>query len=513
MNRCAVALGLAACLWSCGDNKPASPTVDARPDAATLLDASHDAPAATSVTSFCSALSATICAGLQACECRFDQRPYDASGCVTARTNDCIMSFGDNVGPDLATGRAAFDEHAVQACLNDTSALANDCDLNQGLGSPLPTACSSVVRATAAVGENCTLRGSGLAFCGAGGEGVCVPNESAPTRCVALPTANEACFNDLCAPGLVCNAGTCREPAMLGAACVASPVANPCGLGLVCDASNHCSAPLAVGATCDSTAQCQAGLTCTNAQCTVVALLGDGCTGPNTCGSARGCGRAPETRTCSTPDNVGDACLTDTCATGLVCPVDMTCTVLPGPGNACLDGTYCAAGATCLDGVGTCAVLPGINQTCAAGSRFCADGLGCRFSDNTCQPGPAAGQECLLNPPDYVCAAGLGCDFGSSGSICKPLTGAGAACNTDRTCNAVTYCDGNTQTCVARHGNGARCEQPNECTGGLECAFAPGGSRCRPIPSNAQPCESACTAGLACKGPGGECVKAFCTLP
>ncbi|HPH66283.1 MAG TPA: hypothetical protein PLF40_11080, partial [Kofleriaceae bacterium] len=321
MNRCAVALGLAACLWSCGDNKPASPTIDARPDAATLLDASHDAPAATSVTSFCSALSATICAGLQACECRFDQRPYDASGCVTARTNDCIMSFGDNVGPDLATGRAAFDERAVQACLNDMSALANDCDLNQGLGSPLPTACSAVVRATAAVGENCTLRGSGLAFCGAGGEGVCVPNESAPTRCVALPTANEACFNDLCAPGLVCNAGTCRQPAMLGAACVASPVANPCGLGLVCDASNHCSAPLAVGATCDSTAQCQAGLTCTNAQCTVVALLGDGCTGPNTCGSARGCGRAPETRTCSTPDNVGDACLTDTCATGLVCPV------------------------------------------------------------------------------------------------------------------------------------------------------------------------------------------------
>ncbi len=513
---CAIGVGSIGMAGSvgCGDNHATPVVADAAIDAPVVADAAIDAPGSTTVVRFCSQVSTRICQGLSACGCRFDQRAYAANECVAARTADCVTGFGGNVGPDLASGRATFDEPSVQACLTDVTVLAAACDLNPGFGAPLPIACSTVVRANVAVGETCTLRNGGLAFCGATGEGVCLPNKDGPTMCVALPTVGAACFNDLCAPGLVCNSDSCQPPAALGIACQGNSSVNPCVAGLVCAPSGLCTAPQLVGAACDASTQCQAGLTCDNQQCVAIAQLGDGCTGPGTCGNARGCGPAPETRTCATPDAVGDACLTDTCATGLVCPSAATCTSLPGVGSACLDGNYCGAGTTCLDGVGTCATLPGVGQTCAAGARFCADGLGCRFSDNTCQPGPVSGQECLLNPPtDYVCASGLGCDFTVNGSICAPLTGAGAACNTDRTCTAGTFCDGATQKCTARYSDGARCNQPNECLPGLECAFAPGGARCRPIPLAAQPCDSACANGLACKGPGGECVPAFCTMP
>ena len=39
----------------------------------------------TTPAAFCQAVSERICAGLEACACRFDLRPYDAAGCVAAR--------------------------------------------------------------------------------------------------------------------------------------------------------------------------------------------------------------------------------------------------------------------------------------------------------------------------------------------------------------------------------------------------------------------------------------------
>jgi hypothetical protein len=40
----------------------------------------------------------------------------------------------------------------------------------------------------------------------------------------------------------------------------------------------------------------------------------------------------------------------------------------------------------------------------------------------------------VLNPPDYLCADGLGGDFAAEGSICIERGGAGAACTNDRVC-------------------------------------------------------------------------------
>ncbi|MCX5748398.1 MAG: hypothetical protein NT062_38585, partial [Proteobacteria bacterium] len=355
------------------------------------------------------------------------------------------------------------------------------------------------------------LTGGGLAFCGATGEGVCVPSETVAT-CTALPGAGEACPYDLCAAGLACDGGTCAAPAALGAACQVSAA---CATGLICDPTLHCAAPLGATAACDASAQCQAGLACDQGACTALAALGDGCDGPPVCGAQRSCGRAPETRTCTDPDASGAPCMTDTCADGLTCASSppMTCVALPLSGEACLDGYACAAGLTCIDGVGTCAPLPGVGQTCAAGSRFCADGLGCRPSDNTCQPGPGSGQECLLNPPDYVCGAGLGCDFGMTGSTCIGLGAAGAACNTDRTCAVGTYCELSTLQCAARLPDGASCSDGNECLVGHECAARPGGPICQPLPARDQPCAYDCTSGLRCQGPGGQCVRELCVIP
>ncbi|MCX5742820.1 MAG: hypothetical protein NT062_10020, partial [Proteobacteria bacterium] len=104
---------------ACGDNTPRPP---ATPDAPGAPDA-PDAPTVTTPASFCRAFSERICAGLDACACRFDQRAYDAAGCADARTADCVASFGAKVGPDLAAGHARFDEAVVASCLAATDAM------------------------------------------------------------------------------------------------------------------------------------------------------------------------------------------------------------------------------------------------------------------------------------------------------------------------------------------------------------------------------------------------------
>lgn len=471
--------------------------------------ASGDAGTGTTPASFCAGFATRICAGLSACGCRFDVRAYDADGCVAARAAACTASLETRLGPDLAAGRARFHEPAVTACLDAVAAMAGACALAHGTSAPLPDACRAYVVATASLGDTCQL-GGGLAFCGADADGLCVPGESAAT-CTALPGSGAPCLNGQCAAGLACNADICAAPAASDAACSDSAA---CQDPLICDPTGHCAAPLAAAATCTDTAQCQAGLTCADGACTEVAVLGDGCGGPTTCGAGQACGRAPETRTCTDPDGAGAACMDTTCAAGLDCAdTSMTCVALPGDGAPCLDGFACAAGLTCADGVGTCAPLPGVGQTCAVGNRFCADGLGCRPSDNTCQPGPGLGQECYQNPPDYVCGAGLGCDFAATGSVCIAVGGEGDACITDRTCSADTFCDFATLRCTARLAAGAACSAGNECQPGDECELRAAGPSCAPIPGRGEPCFSACSGGLTCKGPGGECVPELCTIP
>jgi hypothetical protein len=460
---------LAAALAACGDD--AAPAADAGPDAST----------ATTVQSFCHDLSQRVCEGLASCGCRFDLRPYDMAGCVDARTSACAAGLGANVQADLDSGAAVFDEAAVQACLVAVTAEAQACVLAGETG--LPGACNAFVVANVAIGQVCALTGGGLAMC-ASGAGVCAPDTHA---CTALPGDGQACLGDLCAPGLACDAGTC------------APAPPP-------------PARLADGQSCTDDGQCLTGHTCEASLCAPGAALGDACTSPHACGADRSCGRAPETRTCGTPDGVGAPCMDGTCAAGLACAqATMTCQTLPGADAPCLDN-QCAAGLGCDDGTQTCKPLPGLGQPCAAGARFCADGLGCDQTTNTCVMPPGDGEACALNPPDYLCGPGLGCDFQATGSFCVPLRDIGDACMTDRTCLPGLYCEYSTNTCSARLPQGATCNDGNECQAGLECTPSPSDVTCQPTPAAGEPCTDVCVDGLACKGPGGECVNALCVI-
>ncbi len=349
----------------------------------------------------------------------------------------------------------------------------------QPASNQLPHACDMIILATAAIGAPCALTSGGLAYC-ADGLGVCPPGDSGAI-CTALPGDGAECAYGLCAPGLACtSAGTCGAPGAIGTTCLA---AGDCAPTLVCPPSGQCAAPLGEGATCTDYHQCGDGLTCVAGTCATAPTIGGACASQDQCGADLGCGRTPEARTCDDPDPQGGACTDGSCALGLGCSATtMTCAALPGAGDPCLDGFACAAGLTCADGLGTCVTLPGDGGTCAVGNRFCADGLGCDPSDNTCRPGPGLDQPYLLKPPDYVCGAGLACDFSANGSTCVPIGSAGAACNSNRTCGTGTYCDFSTLRCTPRKADGERCSDGNECATGSKCAPTAGGFRCAPIP-------------------------------
>jgi hypothetical protein len=491
---------LLSTIAACGGDDDSPPLADAAPT-------EPDAAPGTTVASFCHALSTEICAGLSSCSCRFDTRTYDAAGCVDARTAECSASLGRGVGADLASGQARFDDLAVTRCLGAVEALARSCDVGNGFAHPLPDACQAFVIANVPVGSECHLTSGGLAFCGASGEGLCVP-DGAALVCKALPVSG-ACLNGFCAAGLVCNGEICVPPVAEARECLAP---DACAPGLVCDATHRCGPPIGEGADCEYTLQCAEGLECRSSKCMALSPEGGACTNELTCGAGRACTSAPETRTCGDAGGVGAACSEGTCGDGLTCTSDGMCATLPGVGAACLEHR-CADGLTCDDGTVTCVALPGIGETCAAGDRFCAVGLGCRQSDNTCQAGGGIGEDCLLNPPDYVCGDGLGCFFNMDGtSTCEPLADVGGVCSTFRNCVTSTYCDLASLMCLPRLGAGTACTQGDECGAGLDCRPVGGRFVCAATPAAGEPCFESCPAESVCQGPGGECGAAFCTL-
>jgi hypothetical protein len=484
---------------ACGDNSRSPANPDAGTDASVDIDARIEPP----VTQYCRAISEVICSGLATCGCRFDTRAYDAAGCVEARTTSCVLATAAQAS-DVAAGRAEVEPVALARCVAALEGRATACEDVSS-----PPACRDALLSTAAIGATCDLAGGGLAFC-ADGAGVCGPGDG---TCLALPASGQACLGGVvCGHDLACVGGTCAPLGAAGDACEPGS----CGGMLVCSAAGTCGPRAAENAACTVDEQCATGLRCVQGDaggtCEPGIAEGAGCRGPGQCGASRGCVPDPESRTCTMADSLGEPCETASCATGLACDAAMlTCVALPGVNQPCLDN-LCAEGLTCGDGLGTCIELPDVGETCASGSRFCRDGLGCRESTNTCVVPPGAGQACVLNPPDALCAPGFGCDF-DAGSICVARGDAGAPCTSDRGCVATTYCEVSTTTCTPRLAAGASCEDGNECQQGHECAFVAGAAVCRPVPTTNQPCLFDCADELACKGPGGECAPALCTVP
>ncbi len=498
------ALGIVLAVGGCKPAKDAPTDTD---DAEVVVDTD----VASTVESFCLRLSAEICGGLQACDCRFDVRPYTADACVATRAQECETFLATALQADLDAGRVTLDSDRVNRCVEGVRAMADRCSVTWTGG--LPEVCALTFTDAAELSARCVAQGDGAAFC-AGGAGLCTYSEREQAAvCVALPLQDEACPQGVCAEDFRCaqGRGVCVAPGGQDHPCSESA---DCGDGLVCGTGRTCGAPIPVGGRCDATPQCEEGLSCDDGTCAASVPLDGGCYGPVECGAARSCGRAPESRTCGAPDGFGQECRDGTCGDSLACAsATQTCVTLPGADETCLDGFACGDGLTCADGLGVCAVLPGLGDTCASGSRFCDDGLGCDFNTNTCQAGPGEGEDCLLNPPDYVCAEGLGCDFGTMGSVCVSIGGAGSVCNTDRTCASDTFCDFTTLLCTDRYADGAPCAQGGECAVGSSCSPQPEGYVCTPIPARGEVCVDACDQGSVCKGPGGQCVQTFCVIP
>lgn len=469
-------------------------------------------PESSYVTAACERVNERVCAGLVACGCRLDVRGYseadgdrysDERSCVINREPACVQALVRRVLPDLEAGRAKADERALAACADAIDALAKECVLASP--GPLPAACDALFIDVAKVGEPCRIEGGGIVFCG-DGQGICTG--AAPRTCEPLPGSGSPCASGRCGAGLVCVSDVCAAPGATGTACSSNA---GCGAALAC-VSERCAAPVQAGGGCARSDECAAGLRCDGAKCVDATALGEECSFADACGAGRGCALAPETRTCRDPAKVGELCATDDCEIGLACdPATGTCARPAEEGRDCAQTRACAEGYACSDADQTCRRLPDVGETCFMGDRFCRSGLGCRESSNTCEEGGGAGSACLLNPPDYVCAPGFGCDFTANGSLCKELGGAGTACETSRTCSSTTWCvEGK---CAPRIAHQQPCPEGAGCLPGLACVRQSGERRCLGIPRSGEPCESECAAGLRCRGGGGRCAPRFCLVP
>src|SRR5262249_4941295 len=96
---------------------------------------------------------------------------------------------------------------------------------------------------------------------------------------------------------------------------------------------------------------------------------------------------------------------------------------------------------------------------------------------------------------------------------CRDATSAcGTSCNGTSDCLSTDFCDGNTQTCKPKKGNGLTCASPDECASNA-CSGPDGGKVCcnTPCDGQGQSCTMAgnvgkcqcqgvtCAAGIACQ--------------
>lgn len=148
---------------------------------------------------------------------------------------------------------------------------------------------------------------------------------------------------------------------------------------------------------------------------------------------------------------VGESCAQATCWDGTVCsPSSMTCVVLPGPGEPCVEHA-CAVGAKCtaedmcvsLAGLGaacdaevpgagcdwaytltceeesaTCQLRPGPGEPCGGSFAGTCRGQSLRCLDGTCAWLPDVGEPCVplvsgVDGPQPECLSGLICEQGS----------------------------------------------------------------------------------------------------
>lgn len=196
-----------------------------------------------------------------------------------------------------------------------------------------------------------------------------------------------------------------------------------------CDQPGTCAATGNVGDACTSTA-CRSGLSCTSGICTdpktpvpPVAPAGGSC-------ATAVC---PDTQYCDTASSIctdrladGGSCASDTqCRIGSKCSPSSVCTHVPVVGDACTVGTYgCPIGAYC-SAAGRCTSDPGIGGACGA----------------------------LSGSDPVYCIEGW-CDTGTGTTgTCAAFEALGASCSATAPyqCGLYAGCDATSSTCVPNY--------------------------------------------------------------
>ncbi|MFO0683186.1 MAG: hypothetical protein U0234_14105 [Sandaracinus sp.] len=436
---------------------------------------------------YCRPLAMRLCQAASTCGCGavIPGGVFDVDACVTRWSGRCVAAYQ----PFLDAG-AVVDADAAAACLTRIDAETATCS------APSPVTiyalCAPFLVVPADLGDPCQAP-----YC-AGGAGTCAGGTCAP-RAIAGASCDDM-FT--CATGLVCLDGHCAAPLAEGASCTSDLACTPplhCAIG---GAGGVCTALGASGDPCTSANDCEVGLVCEGAHCQPQPT---DCSSA-ACGSHSACGGP---RACAPRVPVGGACVEDrACEPTAYCEGGV-CVARPVDGEACARGTVCAPGLGCDGDGGTCRPLPTLDAPCAFGETglVCADGFACR-DDNTCGPLPTEGMNCAAGT---MCAAGLGCDFTPSGSVCIVPRTEGGACESDRSCAAAFHC-GPAGTCTADLPDGSPCSLGNECVGvcGLD---AGGGLSCRAAPDAGDPCGTSdeCPSALACLTTHASCIPELCT--
>jgi hypothetical protein len=233
-------------------------------------------------------------------------------------------------------------------------------------------------------------------------------------------------LGDTCAPGLACENSQCVELVEAGGEPCAAYDNGPgrfvCPPGTRCsdpddDGAVTCEPPPAAGEPCDPFAyECQEDLIChpTELLCTERPEPGQACL-EGQCAAGNVCAN----EMCQPAPGEDEPCWQNGCAAGLHCDANTnTCARPVEEGEPCVYPEDCGEGMTCSEFVadGVCVRLPGEGEGCFGG-YYCASGLECAFDNRCVTPPPIA---CLLPFCTYR-SDGL-CDEPEGSNLCPEGT-------------------------------------------------------------------------------------------
>lgn len=385
-----VILWVGACTWlsACSSSSSsAAPGVDgAVDDAATDGGAGDGADAATGMTAE-----------------EFTRR-YDAALCkqsvrcgAVAPSNEaaCNASYArlDSDNPTsltklAAAHRVAIDGAAAEKCFQsfDDAACPGGNDAN---------ACAAAILPQTPVGSACDANFECLG-------GSCSKQPGCGGTCIAYAVTGGDCSALLCAPGDVCDHGTCAHRLDAGKPCAG----DACLAGLVCaaDASGATicqtiAAPAAEGMPC-GTGGCAKGLACDGASkiCKKRPTSG-ACSGIGSCADGYACVGAAGSRTCKPWSGIVEACDPTQRFEASGCTLDLVCDgatskckpIAQAVGSPCISGIcndpYADPPLYCDSVSSTCKARAHYGAACSVGAdadRSFACTWGTCSSSNTC---------------------------------------------------------------------------------------------------------------------------------